>query len=174
MIDTDAITKALSEDGWALTYTCSDEGDWKRPSVWQVTLTRHGASLITPYTKGTAYRRWKDRSPFGYRDGFVDLGGERGQKVAQRFGRLTICQAEAIDKGTEPEPPTLDEVVWSVLMDASGVRDGQLFEEWALEYGYDSDSIKARKIFDACRDEWSGLVRLGADFESLDTLFEDY
>jgi len=88
--------------------------------------------------------------------------------------RLTVFEAEALDHATRAEPPTLDEVLWSVHLDASGVRHGQSFEDWCAEYGSDDDSIKARAAFDACRDEWSGLVRLGADFDALDLLFEDY
>lgn len=46
--------------------------------------------------------------------------------------------------------PKLDDVMHSLLSDGSAFFDGQRFEDWASDLGYDSDSIKALKTFEAC------------------------
>lgn len=65
--------------------------------------------------------------------------------------------------------PSLDSVMGSLLMDGSAFFDGCQFEDWAGEYGYSADSIKAKETFEACdkigralsravsRDELTGL-----------------
>lgn len=43
--------------------------------------------------------------------------------------------------------PTPFDVLYSIVMDNP---HGMLFEEWCEEYGYNNDSIKALKIYEAC------------------------
>lgn len=52
----------------------------------------------------------------------------------------------------EPRPvaPTAANVLHSLLMDAQGAE--QPFDYWAADYGYDTDSIKALNIYNACCD----------------------
>lgn len=50
--------------------------------------------------------------------------------------------------------PTAEAVMESVVADCAGVDDGEgnflSFEEWAPDYGYDSDSRRAYAIYEAC------------------------
>lgn len=46
--------------------------------------------------------------------------------------------------------PKLEEVCHSLLSDGAAYFDGQRFEEWAGDFGYSSDSIKAKETFEAC------------------------
>ena len=170
---TDKLLQTLTDSGWALDYVCAYAGGRTEPSRWLCTLKTARGLLQVPYSKGCGLRRWKSPIPFGLRGGVSDLKGRPGERVGFHQ-RLTIATAEALDKGTEPEPPTLEEVLWAVSMDAEGVRHGQSFDDWAGEYGLDTDSRKARKCFEDCRDAWAGLVRLGADFDALGELFEDF
>ena len=48
------------------------------------------------------------------------------------------------------KPPTLAEVLDCLASDASGVDNTQSFEDWASEYGYDTDSRKAEKTYNIC------------------------
>jgi hypothetical protein len=56
-------------------------------------------------------------------------------------------------------PPTLNEVLGSVLSDARGTLE-QDFAGWCGDYGYDTDSIKALKTYRACERMSSKLHRL--------------
>lgn len=46
--------------------------------------------------------------------------------------------------------PKLEDVCASLLLDGSAFFDGERFEEWAANFGYSSDSIKAKETFEAC------------------------
>lgn len=47
------------------------------------------------------------------------------------------------------KPRTAD-VLGCLVSDANGVEKTPNFEEWARDYGYDTDSIKAQRIFQNC------------------------
>lgn len=65
--------------------------------------------------------------------------------------------------------PALNDVCHSLLSDGAAFFDGMRFKEWAGDFGYSADSIKAKETFDECdkigralsralrRDELSGL-----------------
>jgi hypothetical protein len=59
--------------------------------------------------------------------------------------------------------PKLEDVCHSLLLDGSAFFDGQRFEDWAADFGYSADSIKAKETFEACdrigRDLARGLSR---------------
>jgi hypothetical protein len=69
-------------------------------------------------------------------------------------------------------PIRIEDVLLSLQMDCSGWFEA--FEDWAQDLGYDSDSIKAKGIFDACQDIARAMRRgLGADvFEKFQELEE--
>jgi hypothetical protein len=53
--------------------------------------------------------------------------------------------------GLPNTPPTAAEVLECLIDDANGYRNARSFEEWAGEYGYDTDSRAAYRTFEACR-----------------------
>jgi hypothetical protein len=65
--------------------------------------------------------------------------------------------------------PKLAEVLNCLASDASGVENARNFEEWAAEYGYDTDSRKAEKTYLICCEQRDQLRELlgNAGFESL-------
>ncbi len=63
-------------------------------------------------------------------------------------------------------PIALVDVLDSLRSDAMGAD--QSFDDWADDYGLDTDSRKALAIYEQCRDVLNSFKRsLGADFESL-------
>jgi hypothetical protein len=57
------------------------------------------------------------------------------------------------------EAPTLPEVLDCLISDASGYENYGGFEEWCGEYGYDSDSRKAEKVYRAVKRQAEQLKR---------------
>jgi hypothetical protein len=57
------------------------------------------------------------------------------------------------------EPPTLADVITCLIFDAQSV-DGQTFETWASDLGYDTDSRKALHIFEEVRDQAARFQQL--------------
>lgn len=155
------------------------------PSVWIVSLKRNGREYSTEYTMGAAYRIWTGDKyqgrivgPIGGWQGLTKyVGGKipkRGDRVQCHRGSVPVVIAEMLQNQTAPEPPSLDGVVYALVMDAMGVRHGQTFEEWASEYGMDSDSRKAEKMYNQCINTWRALIRLGADLDNLEDMYADY
>lgn len=77
-------------------------------------------------------RKWADES-FHY-------------KIFIKKGRKTFTTYYSMGAALQ-DPPDLPEVLDSLASDAAGFENNQDFEEWAREYGYDTDSRKAEKIF---------------------------
>jgi hypothetical protein len=48
-----------------------------------------------------------------------------------------------------PDGPSAEDVLESMLLDASGYENAQGFADWCSEYGYDSDSRKAEAVYRA-------------------------
>lgn len=67
--------------------------------------------------------------------------------------------------------PGLDDVCSSLLLDGAAFFDGQRFEDWAADFGYSDDSIKARETFEACDKTGRELAR-GLSRDELDSLRE--
>ena len=51
------------------------------------------------------------------------------------------------------EDPTASGVLSCLVSDASGIDNALSFEEWAREYGYDTDSRKAERTYKACEEQ---------------------
>lgn len=58
------------------------------------------------------------------------------------------------------KPPTLADVLDCLASDASGVDNARSFEDWASEYGYDTDSRKAERTYHICEKQAQDLKAL--------------
>ena len=67
------------------------------------------------------------------------------------------------------EPPTVEDVLDCLASDASGYMNaGFDFEEWASEYGYDTDSRKAYHTFETVEEQADQLRKfMGDEYETL-------
>lgn len=54
--------------------------------------------------------------------------------------------------------PELADVLGCIVIDSSAIE--QSFEDWASEYGYDTDSRKAEAIYEACKENGYRLRKL--------------
>jgi hypothetical protein len=64
--------------------------------------------------------------------------------------------------------PSAEDVIDSLASDAAGYENARSFEEWASEYGYDTDSRKAERTFNIIGRQVNHLKRfLGDDYETL-------
>lgn len=58
-------------------------------------------------------------------------------------------QKRIIEKYTEPKQINIDDVLHCLVSDSTALSMD--FEEWCSEFGYEEDSRKAEKIYNACR-----------------------
>ncbi len=158
----DKISQELTDKGFAIesTLTRDNFNGLEGDSVWSVTITRNGQSFQTEYTQGCHFRHHRLGQPI---------------KPLTLSGRVTVAVA-AKNKQTIPDTPILADVMCSLVWDAQSVADGQTFEDFADELGYDTDSREAERIYNGCRDEYFALIRLcGAiDLDVLSKMFQDY
>jgi hypothetical protein len=70
----------------------------------------------------------------------------------------------SMGSGHAGKAPRADEVLDCLASDAAGVSNAQSFDDWCAEYGYDTDSPKAEKIYNACHEQAADLETfLGSD-----------
>ena len=75
------------------------------------------------------------------------------------------------------ENPTIDTVIHLILAGTNEFNYGAgAFESWADSVGYDTDSRKAEKLFNACKEEYAQLCKLVSNDEQADLreIFQDY
>jgi hypothetical protein len=69
--------------------------------------------------------------------------------------------------GHNGKEPDIENVMDCILSDASSYENARDFEDFANEFGYDTDSRKAEKIYKACGKEAERLKKLlGEDYET--------
>jgi len=56
--------------------------------------------------------------------------------------------------------PDAEDVLDSLRSEAQDIASGSTFEQWASELGYDPDSRKAEKVFEAVQAEYRKLLKL--------------
>jgi|SRR5690625_1891125 len=71
--------------------------------------------------------------------------------------------------------PQMAAVFHCLLMDSDGIEYND-FESWAADYGFDTDSRKAERVFNACQKTLLDLKRLftASELEELRELFHNY
>lgn len=141
------------------------EGD-KNAQSWRYTLKCGGRKMSGTFTKGSAHRVWRR----GWSGEYDRPKGAIPGRRAQLPWSPSKYDRNAYLAWSEPEPPTVSEVLDSLAVDVSSID--QPFEDWAQEYGFDTDSRKAEHMYEACRKEYYELRRL-LGVRDLETLLND-
>jgi hypothetical protein len=122
---------------------------------WSVQLHHGSASYTATYRSGVAHCQ---RVPYGIgAKGPLEPVTHDVARALKPHGKVTLSDVEGYVRPTAPE---LAEVLQSLASDASGALNAGTFEAWASDYGYDSDSRKAEKIYEACKGVHFELSRL--------------
>lgn len=112
---------------------------------WRVTLLRDGREILTTdYSAGIAH------CP-SYEQGNLSIDHDHAVRAECESGRRSRSNWSGVRSDGKPIMPDFVSVVWSLCQDAD-VLDAGEFEEWASEFGYDTDSRKAEAIYRACLD----------------------
>lgn len=153
------------------TRTDIDLKDWKGASHWACTLKRDGfAPLSVNYSMGAAHRRWRSAAVK-----YAIPGSIAPHDIRARFSPISQWgEKETIDlrdyraSCTEPIPPTASDILDCLASDACGYDDARTFEDWASNYGYDTDSRKAESIYHTIGQQAKALRHfLGRDYDTL-------
>ena len=73
---------------------------------------------------------------------------------------------------TKPTPPSLDDVLYSLVTDSRALDT--CFIDWCADFGYDTDSRKAESIYRACQENAFKLRKAGVDINAERERLADY
>lgn len=142
---------------------------------WKVTLKSPNGQFTFDYQKGVGHLPYPS-TYMGNLNGYqkriineaVDTAAETG--VARK---LVVSGTDVkFNLGNAPFPnPTMREVLESLSLD-SEVKNYLSFENWAKEYGYDEDSIKAEKTYKACQKTAESLAKILGGVGKIDEIRE--
>jgi len=177
-------TFANFADGFAGTFECTLEGlrveapkrrapdakPWHH-FLWTVTLTYRGRTFMTAYRTGLGNGTRRGRPMEAPREGEqrVPMTLELARAL-KPYGRLTVSDTEGFVLLSRPP---LGDVLMSLGLDAHS-GEHMLFEDFANEFGLDTDSREAERTWRVCQETRGQLRKLfGADFDTFDTLVEE-
>ena len=72
--------------------------------------------------------------------------------------------------GGKSNTPTASDLIWSVATDSTALEES--FKDWCDNFGYSTDSIKARSIYKACQRNGSRLTDLIGNADVFSQLVE--
>lgn len=88
----------------------------------------------------------------------------------RNHGRKAMTVYFSMGVGLNGREPSAAEVLSSLASDAAGIQNARSFEDWCGEYGYDTDSRKAERIFKVCEREADKLRRFLGSSAAYETL----
>lgn len=108
---------------------------------WRVTLTCNGLAFLCDYSQGIGHLPKALQVPWG---GHVSIDLDAAIRASvEHIGYRS---------GPSLTPPTVSDVLSSLALDASVLNAGD-FENWARDFGYDSDSRSAEALYRTCRNQ---------------------
>lgn len=144
--------------GFGVKVTCLDAGTYKTPSKWHVTLTFNGRDVRkSPYLSGCGNRRIKINATWGFDP--CRANGKplfvRGERVPFRM-KWTMREMEMLAQFSEPIPPTLADVLSSLILDGDAWANAHNIDDFASELGFEKMS-KAIKAYAECGKTYKAL-----------------
>ena len=126
----------------------------KDPSLnWKVTIKKGSQSLTTDYMQGIGHLPHYSQkfSTLVVYDDAVREACESGKSaiIEHKNGYDAAQAGNVIQRKTDIPRPELVDVLYSLVLD-SDVLNYSTFEEWAGDFGYDTDSRKGETIYRQC------------------------
>ena len=142
----------------------------KYPSLnWKVTIKYNGKEVLTTdYMSGCGHcPSYSQRETYESKIS-VKEECEKGIKVRTGSTGLTFPDRK------KPILPNFADVMYSLVMDSEAFEYD--FEDWCGNFGYETDSRKAEKIYNECQEIALKLIRvIGTDgLQKLRDAYQDY
>jgi hypothetical protein len=128
---------------------------------WTVRLMLEGRTIEQKYWRGIGYREWiviGSVTNLGEVPPWSARAKESGWRkelnpnnIPRTLGPSGVTVHIAENARYRPIPPTAADVLGCLCSDAQGVDHGETFEDWASDFGYDTDSRKAERIYHECQ-----------------------
>ena len=134
-------------------------------TYWTLTLAnRDGATFSVPYSLGSS-AWWNVRGTMMHR-----RYGEQFRATCRSCFEPWPCRelvrislTNHAPAGSLPTPPTIADLLDCLASDASGYDNARAFDDWCSEYGYDTDSRTAVRVYNAIAEQAHQLRLLLGD-----------
>ena len=142
---------------------CPD--DFKDSDPWVCKIKCEDREFELPFFTGKGFRKCDEKALLASLGRFYNTS-EREKAVARRIENILKykdrykSQQDDYARLWKPVAPSIEDVLDCLASDASGFGNSRTFEEWADEYGYDSDSRKAEKTYNAVAENTKKLKNL--------------
>lgn len=165
-MDVDSVTPGVGTESDPWPHLC-----------YKVTLRCEGRTLTTEFKNGIGCVDWT-RFRQRLESSVPPSCGDIGQAVAEQIATIALSMTRQFRKDIETQwkvartaklahdskcgtDPDVDQVLWCLISDAVGPYwHRESFEDWASNYGYDTDSRRAEATYNACRSEGESLAVL--------------
>lgn len=141
---------------------------------WKVTLSNGKKDITFDYSKGVGHlpypqtvfnvNNYQKRMINEAIDSAVETGIARKLVIIDKDVKFLAGNAQF-------PHPTMQEVLYSLCSD-SDVRHYLTYEQWAQDFGYDLDSRKGEKVYEACRKQTADFMNVVGSEANLDKLRE--
>jgi len=161
------IRKEDGKDGWqcityGVTLSKNEKPFWSGPYSIGTGHIKPGMVRKAPHlatsTECHLFDAWQKKPNANYteKEAFVSMLGQVAKAINHK--------------------PQIADVTHSLLMDGSPYFDSESFEEWASNFGYDTDSRKAEKMYQECMETGRKLNRAftAKELETLREAAQDY
>lgn len=136
----------------------ADADAWsKEASHWLCILEREGAKMVVPFSQGAAHRQWKRGWANERVDGLYAQAAllefaprcRPSVRVGARVPHATAGTrlARFVQACSEGIPPGVASVLDCLASDAASYDNARNFEDWCAEFGMDTDSRKAERMY---------------------------
>jgi hypothetical protein len=90
-----------------------------------------------------------------------------------RYAGRRMSLVYSMGSGHNGKEPQAKAVLECLFLDASGIDSARDFSDWCFEYGYDTDSRRAERIYKACQSTAVRLRKLlGDDYDAIRNAIE--
>ncbi len=120
----------------------------ERPYDHVVTLRHRDKLLTIKYSMGCGLLEKQSGSASANTGMF--FGSGKWRPCSRPIQLRTVHDVEQFQHHYRPQLPDLADILQSLCLDADALVNHYTFEDWASEFGYDEDSIKAKAIYDQC------------------------
>lgn len=177
------LDKLLSSLKWEFVFVpwkASRNRNEKYPSLnWIVVLRTDTKSMSVEYMAGSGHcPSYEQRETHESRNG-VHHECATGKPYTDGWNNRFKATKKAKENGTLENGniiPKRKDVIYSLVSDSYSADES--FEDWASNFGYDSDSISAKNTYETCvkqTREFTAVLRaLGIKFDDLREEFQDY
>ena len=145
---------------------------------WKIALRGNNHAFSTDYSKGIGHLGYQWLNSFHQIKSLRDAekanslifdAVEKG--VAYNVNTVTQFNSDFLRQKKEFPNPTVKEVLESLSLDAS-VVEYPTFESWAGDMGYDSNSRKDEKVYNACKEIAADFIKVVGGTAKLEQLKE--